>query len=402
LYEETLRSVLAETRPAGTERIPLEEAAGRVLAEPILADRSLPPFARSERDGWAVRSADLPAGEGTLRREEGVLHAGDVSAKPLGRGRCMRIMTGAPLPQGADAVVMIEHARERGEFVDLHDKEVAPSRHVHGEGTDARRGDVLVLPGLPLTPPRAAVAASVGASLILVYKSIRVAIITTGDELVPDGAVPGPARIRDGNGPAARAIFHALPWIEIAGARTVGDDEDRLAETVRASLECSDAVLLSGGVSMGDRDFVPRTLERCGVRRILHKTAIRPGKPFWFGVSPGGILVFGLPGNPVSFQVTLREIALAGLRRKAGFSKPRPIDLRLPLRSGFEKAIELRQFLPAILEEEDGRTVAEALAHNGSGDFAGISRAEGVVVLPEGRRRFEKGEMVVFHSWSLR
>ncbi|MFH1681392.1 MAG: molybdopterin molybdotransferase MoeA [Candidatus Eisenbacteria bacterium] len=400
-YEETIERVLAAAEPVGTEKVPLANAAGRVLAKPIRADRDLPPFNRSERDGWAVRSADLAGGVGTLRWDGGVVRAGEGCGEPLLPGSCVRIMTGAPLPEGADAVVMVEESRTREHSVDLKDGEIAPMRHVHEAGVDARKGDELVPSGVDLTAGRIAVGASVGAAEVVVRRRVRVSVIVTGDEIVPCDSTPAAARIRDGNGPAARAALGALRWVEFASVRMAGDDVEGVKSAVGEALERSDALLLSGGVSMGDRDHVPEALERSGVKGILHKAAIRPGKPFWFGAAGGKIPVFGLPGNPFSFQVTMREIALVGLRRLAGFSEARPADLLLPSCECIEKKLDLRQFLPGVLAIANGRTAVKSLPHHGSGDFVGVSRAAGVLVLPEGPRCVERGELVVFHSWSL-
>jgi molybdopterin molybdotransferase len=400
-FEESLRAMLSAAEPVATEKIPLRRATGRLLAEPIAADRDLPPFDRSERDGWAVRCADLSGEGGTLSWDGAVLYAGDEPGAPLPAGGAVRIMTGAPLPQGADAVVMIEKSRVRGDRVELSSENLRPGLHVHKKGVDAATGTVLVPAGHPLTPNRIALAASVGASDVIVRRRVRVSLIITGDEVVPAASTPSAVRIRDGNGPASLAILLSNPWADAGEPIIVSDEESALTSALIPSLERSDLVVLSGGVSEGDKDLVPHVLARLGVRKVLHKMAIRPGKPLWFGLAGETVLVFGLPGNPASFQVTFRELVLPALRRLAGFARPEPTELRLPLGAPIEKSIPLRQFLPAQLESANGRTLVLPIPHHGSGDAVAVARADGVIVLAEGPCRFRPGDLVPFHHWGL-
>ncbi len=398
-FEDGLREILASAEPVGTERVPLARAAGRVLAEPIRADRDLPPFDRSERDGWAVRSADLIGGMGALRREETVLFAGYEPRAPLGAGAALRIMTGAPLPPGADAVVPLESSRVARDRVEVAEKDLAPGLHRHARGVDARAGDLLLAAGTELTPNRLALAAAVGAERPSVRRRVRVALLSTGDEVVPAAASPGVAGIRDANGPAAAAALAGLAWVEPASPRIVPDVEAELESALGEAIEGADAVVLSGGVSAGDKDLVPGVLARLGVREVLHRLAIRPGKPVWFGLARSGALVFGLPGNPMSFQVTFHEIALVALRKLAGLARVEPEALRLPLGAPIEKKIAFRQFVPARLENGDGPTRALPVPNHGSGDAVAAARADGVIVLPEGPAAARPGDFVLFHPW---
>lgn len=401
-YEEALAMVLETVRPVGVERVALTEAAGRVLAAPIRADRDLPPFDRSERDGWAVRSADFADGRARLAWDGRAVFAGDDPGAPVRGGACVKIMTGAALPPGADAVVMVERSAVKKGVVTMEEGRISPGLHVHPRGADAPAGEDLVPAGLPLTPARIAVAASVGAAEPEVRRRVRVSVISTGDELTSFAGDPGPNRIRECNGPALGAIIGASPWMELRSWRMVADDGAALEEAIRKGLALSDAVVLSGGVSMGEKDLVPDALAASGVERVLHGVAIRPGKPFWFGAAAGHPVVFGLPGNPVSLQVTFREFALPGIRKMAGWREPRSPAIRIPAAAAVDKTFPLRQFLPARLEAgEGGRTEARPLEHRGSGDFVSASRAEGVIVLPEGPVRVPPGDLVTFHPWSL-
>ncbi|MFH1276872.1 MAG: gephyrin-like molybdotransferase Glp [Candidatus Eisenbacteria bacterium] len=401
-YEEALSKVLETVTPVGAERVPLAEAVGRVLAAPVRADRDLPPFRRSERDGWAVRSADLAGGTAALRWDGRAIFAGDEPGAPVEAGTCVEIMTGAALPEGADAVVMVEKSRRQDGVVEMDEEKIRPDLHVHRRGADASAGEELIPAGASLTPSRIAVCASVGAAEPEVRRPVRVSVISTGDELTAYSDDPGPNRIRECNGPALGAIIRGLPWMEMRSWRIVADDAPALEQAIREVLVHSDVVILSGGVSMGEKDLVPDALAACGVRRVLHKVAIRPGKPFWFGAADGDRVVFGLPGNPVSLQVTFREFALPGIRRMAGFTDVHSPALRIPAAEAIGKTIALRQFVPARLETgPGGGTTARPVENGGSGDFVSASRAEGVIVLPEGPLRVGPGDLVTFHPWSL-
>ena len=398
-YEEAVRAAVEVGEIVGGERVPLSEAGGRVLVDPVLADRDLPPFHRSERDGWAVRSADLVGGRGALAWDGTVIYAGAGETPPLEQGACFKIMTGAPLPEGADAVVMVEKCRTDNGTVDLQEERIAPDLHVHRQGVDAVSGDVLVPAGVPLGPAQIAVAAAVGAAEVVVRRRVRVSIFATGDELVSISRTPGPSQIRDCNGPGLAALVRSFPWLEPALQRSVGDDRAALEQAIADAIERSDAVVLTGGVSMGDRDLVPDALAARGVDRRLHKVAIRPGKPYWLGSARDGTVVFGLPGNPVSVQVTFREFSLCTLRRIAGFADPMPHALELPLAKGIEKSIPLRQFVPARFVGGEQGTEVEPITYQGSGDFASAARADGVIVLAEGPSTIGPGSLVPFHPW---
>ncbi|MBN1825365.1 MAG: molybdopterin molybdotransferase MoeA [Candidatus Eisenbacteria bacterium] len=398
-FEEAIRIVDANTDPLEQETLPLIEAAGRVLAEAIAADRDLPPFHRSERDGWAVRSADFRGGRADLCLLESILWAGRPPDVVVGPGECARIMTGAPLPEGADAVAMVEMGTAGDGRVRIDEPEMRAGLYVHPRGIDARRGDVAVGAGTTLDPHRVVLAASVGAAQVAVRRPVRVAYVGTGDEVIGVEETPAPTHIREGNGPGLRALIDRTPWLAASSFRRAPDDREVLTAAISAALEEADALVMSGGVSMGRRDLVPDALGECGVRRLFHKVAIRPGKPCWFGRTAEGKPVFALPGNPVSFQVTFREIALRGLRRMAGFADPSGPSVRIPLAAGVERLLPLRFFLPARLIHAGGVTAVEALDNHGSGDFVTASRGDGVIMLPDGPIRLAEGVAVDFHPW---
>jgi molybdopterin molybdotransferase len=316
---------------------PLLEAVGLVLAEPVAADCDAPPFDKALVDGYAVRSSDL-AREVSRLRIVGVLHAGRTASRAIGPGEALRIMTGAPIPPGADTVVMHERTHVEGDYVIVEEVASRPGQNILPRGREARAGAVVLASGSILTAARLGVAASFGRTTILAVPRPRVAVVATGDELVEPGQAPGPGQIRNSSSTTLAGL------VLQAGSRPrvlpiAPDEPAALAAVFAKGLE-SDVLVISGGVSVGSHDLVPEVLESLGVTRVFHKVRIKPGKPIWFGVkSKGegrpGTLVFGLPGNPVGslvgFLVFVRA-ALAGLAGRWGEAQGRA---RLPLAGPF-------------------------------------------------------------------
>lgn len=401
-YQQALDHAIESATTVGTERISLADAAGRVLAAPIVADRDLPPFDRSERDGFAVRSDDFRDGLAELSISDEVIYAGCEPAHEIKPGECSRIMTGASLPPGADAVVPVEKSSVDGGRVVLNYSSIGAGIHIHGRGVDARSGAKLISPGAALDPPRLAVAYSVGAAEVEVYRKVRVTVFSTGDELVGVHETPRATQIRDCNGPGLRALINSMPWLECVQYSCIPDREAALEGAISAAMLETDALVMTGGVSMGDKDFVPGVLRKCGIDQILHKIAIRPGKPFWLGsaLSHGHpLMAFGLPGNPMSVQVTFRELALPALRRMAGLEEIVPRALQIGIAESLSKSLPLGMFLQARLVTVEGETRAQPIAHHGSGDFVSAALADGVIVLPEGELELAPGDTVRFHLW---
>jgi molybdopterin molybdotransferase len=363
--------------------VALTAATGRVLANDLVLDRDQPPFHRSTRDGFAVRAADLAALPARLRRL-GEVRAGQAwSGAPVGPGACVEIYTGAPLPEGADAVVMVEDSARDGDVVELR-RAVPAGEHVVSRGAEGRRGDLALPRGARLGPPQLALAAALGAHVVPCRAVPRVAVLSTGDEIVPVEATPGPTQIRNSN-----AVMLAAQ-VRAAGAEPVllpraPDEPEALERALAAALDAADAVVVTGGVSMGQYDLVEPALARLGAQAIFDGVAIRPGKPVTAGRARGK-LWFGLPGNPLSAMVTFELFvrpALAVLGGAAPAAGPL-VDVALA-ESWRGKAVELTLFLPARLEASaDGRPQAAVLASQGSGDLVGLAHAHGWVVVPNG------------------
>ena len=378
--EEARRRVLARATARRAGRVPLADAEGLRLSRPVRADRDQPPFDRATLDGYAVRSADPAVRRGEPLAVLETVFAGSPPRRPQRAGCATLVMTGAPVPRGADAVVRREDARllDGGAFVLLP---AGPSAGagVHRRGSDARRGGVALPAGTVVTPRAVAVLASVGAARPEVHLRPRVAVGVTGDELHPVDARGLPAAgIRNSNGPTLEALVRAAGGLPLPlGA--AGDREADLAALLRRGLRGAEVLLLSGGVSAGDRDLVPPALERAGVERVFHGVDLKPGKPLWFGVK-GRTLVFGLPGNPVSAQVAFALFVAPALAALRGDPAPAPAFLPAILEGRAPRESGRPTYRPARLRRgRDGCLRVRVVPWNGSGDFTGFAACDALL-----------------------
>lgn len=386
--DEAVSIILDRTRrQLGAEHVALSEAMGRVLAEDVRSDLDLPPFPKSAMDGFAVHLedfADLAEGEPARLRQVGEARAGEPFTGPVERGECVAIYTGGELPSGLDAVVMVERSEREGDLVHLLDTP-RPRQHVCERGEDLREGDLVLARGHRLDAACLSVLASVGCEPVPVVRRPRVAIITTGDELVPPSEFPGPGQIREGNTLHLAAMARAA-GAEVVRSGVVRDDERDLAETFAELLEEVDVLITTGGVSMGKYDLVGDALEACGVEQVFHKVAIKPGKPVWFGCK-GDRLVFGLPGNPVSCLVGHEVFVRPALSRLCGEREEAwTPPLRLARWAGKPtKANDREQNIPvSVTQAADGVDELDLVRWKSSADIVGLSRADGLVVVPPG------------------
>jgi molybdopterin molybdotransferase len=352
-------------------------------------------------DGYAVRAADLR----TLPRElrlVGEIAAGSGARPRVRPGECVRILTGANVPPGADAVAMVESTEEVSPKVIRFRSRVAVGENILRRGCVARRGQVVLDRGARLGPQQIAVCASVGADPVSVFARPRVRVLCTGQELVSgSGRAARPAQ-RDSNGPALCAALQATGLARCKFLGIVEDDPKALRRTLRAALRDCDVLLTVGGISAGKYDFVPRALTDLGCREVFHGVAMKPGKPTLFALGPKRQMVFGLPGNPLSALTAFHEFVAPALRKMSGMRFPLPTRLLVRLyKRAVSDCADRTVFMPAqlLFDPSDGAPTAIPIEMRGSADVVAGGQCDGVIVLPEART-YKAGSVVEFHLWS--
>jgi len=399
--KEALVAVLARAKPLPARLVTLSDVLGLILAEDIAADMDLPPFAKALVDGYAVRASELVGSSPKLAIGEEIV-AGKTPTRPLAIGEAASIMTGAPIPPEADAVVMVEKTRRDGAFVIFEESRVAPGQNVLPRAKEMKEGEVVLTSGTWLNSARLGLLASVGRCQVLVHPRPKVAIVTTGDELVEPSEKPGPGQIRNSNA----TLLHALAINEGAEVEVLPnavDEMEILRGTLARALEF-DVVLITGGVSAGNRDLVPAALEALGVERVFHKIRLKPGKPLWFGVGaerPAGCpgpLVFGLPGNPVSGVVGFLLFVRCALARLSAREPQSAWMISGRLTKPFRHRGDRPTYHPSrLLEANDPALIRiEPLEWAGSADLRTVARADGFAIFPEGDRDYTTDEIVGF------
>jgi molybdopterin molybdotransferase len=384
--------------PERVESVSLSEAYGRCLAARALSDVELPPFEKSMMDGFAVSAASLADGIRRLR-VAGEARAGVPFTGGLAQGTCVEIFTGAELPSGCDAVEMVEHVRREGEWV-LFERPVKSGQNVSHRGEILRADQSVYEPRRRLTAADLSVLASIGGDPVPVFARPRVTILTTGDELVPPRERPGRGQIREGNTFFLRAACEAL-GCEVLRAGIVPDDARVLAAAFAQALEDSDVLITTGGVSVGKYDLVGTVLADLGVEPLLHKVAVKPGKPIWFGVR-GCTPVFGLPGNPVSTLLGFEVFVRAALVRLCGDDPAleRERIARGRWRGRTERGGDRQNNLPArTVPAADGVCELEPLPFRGSADIVAAAQADALAIVPAGGE-IGTGELVEYRPLS--
>ena len=384
--DEALQAVLGAVAPLPPEEITLEDSPGRVLAETIFSSMDSPPFDRTAMDGYALRAGDAASIPVELDVVE-TIAAGSDPREKIGPAQAAKIMTGAAIPAGADAVVMVERteALAGGRKVRILE---APElgQHIRRRGEDLARGSLLLSEGSFIGAPEIALLASEGRARLRVGSRPSVTVISTGDELVPVGVTPTGSRIRETNSWSLLALLRRM-GIEPVRPGIAKDDPAGLDAVIAGALS-SDVLLLTGGVSMGDFDLVGAALGRAGCRPIFQRVAIQPGKPLFFGVVEGGahrrVVVFGLPGNPVSSIVDFLVFARPAIRRMMGSLRPVEPALSVELLDPIRRRPGRRAYLPARIEVTGaGRLAARPLPSMGSADLVALSRANALVIVHE-------------------
>ena len=379
------------------ESLPLAQCAGAVLRENIYAERDAPPFDRVAMDGIALLSESARGGARRFRIQA-TQAAGDPPLTLNTKSGCIEVMTGAVMPLECDAVVPVEQISTTAGEVELAaGVAVEAWQNVHRRGTDSRQGALLLSAGTRLSAPDVAVAASAGMARVRVSTQPMVVVISTGNELVEPGEPILPHQVRRSNVYGVAGALRRQGFQRVADDHVL-DDTSELKQRLKLHLDTHDVVILSGGVSMGKFDLVPRALHELGVQEIFHKIAQRPGKPLWFGVAPSGAAVFGLPGNPVSTLVCVARYVVPALFAAMGQARS-PIE-RIALGAPVTVNPALAYFMPVKVEIDDwGRAWANPAPTNGSGDFTSLAGTDGFVELPPGPNTYAKGFVTRLYRW---
>ncbi len=378
---EALERVLADVPVLGTERLPLDDALGRVLAEPIVSAREVPPWDNSSMDGYAVRAADTAGATGShpvVLPIVGEVSAGRMATRGLAPGQAYRILTGAPLPEGSDAVIPQENVRRDGATVTI-DRPAERGAFVRPRGEDVRTGDRLLEPGVVLRPAALGVLASLGRARVEVYVRPGVAVLSTGDELVPPDAPLGPGQIPDSNSYTISALVREAGGVPLS-LGIAPDRRDVLVERLRHGLR-ADVIVSSAGVSVGDRDFVREAVEELGARLDFWKVNMRPGKPLTFG-RIGERFFFGLPGNPVSSMVTFELFVRPLLRRLAGRRELQRPRIRARALAPIDNPGSRPGYLRVQIERGAVGLGARPTGGQGSAILRSMLLADGLAVVP--------------------
>jgi molybdopterin molybdotransferase len=380
----------AQALPSETQLLD-SSVLGLVLAEDVISDLDMPPHDKALMDGYAVRAADLKDGRGILTVIEEIT-AGQTPRSSLEAGQAVRIMTGAPLPRGADAVVMVERSQmQDGSRVQLDDPSVRPGRNVLPRGQEMRRGATVLERGAVLRPQQLGVLATVGRTTARLQPRPTVAILSTGDEVVDPAEVPGPGQIRNSHGTMLSA------QVQRAGGKPqfLGIALDRLDHLRPLVAEGLGAPIfvLSGGVSAGKRDFVPGVLEELGVQAHFHKVEMKPGKPVLFGTKES-CLVFGLPGNPVSAFVCFELFVRPAIRKLLGHAEAGPRMVQAALAEDFPYRTDRPTYHPARLEAGERGWMVRPVPWFGSADLRGLLQANALLLLPIGDHHHQAGQLL--------
>lgn len=378
--EEAQAYVLERVAPLPPVQLSPDEALGAVAVAEVVAGEPVPPFANSSMDGYAVRAADTEDAPVDLRIA-GVIAAGASPTSRVSPGEAMRIMTGAPLPDGADAVVLVERTRATGDVVTI-EMAVQPGTSVRETGSDVQPGDVVITPGTALTPAHLGVLASVGIEQVLVHRKPLVGVLSTGSELVTAGRLRR-GEIRDANRPTLLALVRDAGFAAV-DLGTAPDDEAAIADVIERAATSCDAVLATGGVSVGDLDYVKVVLDRIAEARWM-QVAIKPGKPFAFG-TVGGVPVFGLPGNPVSAMVSFELFARPALRRMAGHTDlSRPVVQAVAAQELPRQRDGKTHFLRVVAtRDEQGLWSVRSAGGQDSHQLAAMAACNALAVVPDG------------------
>ncbi|TKC61441.1 molybdopterin molybdotransferase MoeA [Pedobacter hiemivivus] len=391
-FEEAIAIISSISNPFDVETINLEAANGRILAENIHADRDYPPFNRAAMDGYAIMQSDWEKG---IRKYSVIdtIFTGQPAKHPLISGACYKIMTGAATPALANLIIRREDAEEFEDKVVLHADTIKTYQNIARQGEDTLTGTLLLSAPTRCTPQIISLLATVGKARLQVYKSPRVAIVTTGDEVVDPAAQLSPFQIRNSNQYLLRSLLEQWKILPVL-CEHVSDDRDKLTATLTNAL-AADLVIINGAVSAGDADHVPAVLKELGVKTLFHKVSIRPGKPLLVGKTTAGTIVFALPGNPLSCLTTFTIFVEHYLFRCFGF-EGRPFQT-IPLLENRTKKHPLTEFFPVSIGHSGGLGL---LSYNGSGDVTAAINANGLAMQPAASAQLHENDAINFYPFN--
>ncbi len=391
--DKALELVLLNSLQGDNEKISITVGSSRILAEDILAERNDPPFDRVLKDGIAIQFEHLQYSRSFP--VEGITRAGSPQDTLKDQKSCFEVMTGCPLPKGADTVVMYEDLEIKDGIAHIAEHSLCAGDNVEKEGSNHIKEDTLLKVGTLLQSPQIGIIASQGMAQVEVIKKPKISVITSGDEIVDLGDTLAPHQIRASN------RYTMLSELKGHGLSNIGhvhipDDREKTEHELKLALEKNDVVILSGGVSKGKFDFIPTTLDKLGVTKVFHKVKQKPGKPFWFGTK-GKTLIFALPGNPISTLACLRRYVIPSLNKLQGKEiSPKMAKLENQVMSDIGRT----DFVPAKLSfNSDATITATPQLFNTSGHYSSLDGSNGLIVLPEGKAQFEQGELVEFLLW---
>ena len=385
-FEKAYEIVMGSVVRTGTETIPFTDSPGRILAESVTSDIDMPPFDKASMDGFACHKLEI---HNELEIIE-TIPAGKKPEKKPGRNQCARIMTGAAIPEGADCVIIVEETEilssGKVRFTGTYSKD-----NIAFKGEDVKKGDLLLKPWKKIKPQDIAIMASAGKTNVAVGKMPAVAVISSGDEIVEPQFIPGESQIRNSNS------WQLLAQVERAGARgryygIARDDKHETFSLVHRAIEENDVVIITGGVSMGDYDFIPGVLEHAGVKLLFTSVAVQPGKPTTFGIHENAA-VFGLPGNPVSVFMMFEMLVRSFISEMMNY-KWRPFSSILPLKEDFSRKASDRMALVPVKMTDDG--FVQTVDYHGSAHITALAEADGIITVPAGVKKLEKGTSLRF------
>lgn len=392
-YQEAIDIITQNPFQLKTEAVSLNDSDGRVLAEDIIADRDLPPYDRVTMDGISINFEAYKTGQRSFEIEK-TIGAGMPKSSLEDAAKCVQIMTGAIMPEGADTVIRYEDISIEDNVATINE-EVIHKQNIHFKGQDKLQGEIVLTKGITLGATEAIVAAAVGKSSLEVIKLPKAAIITTGDELVDIDETPLAHQVRRSSNYGAQNVLKQ--WGIDSKQYHLKDDKALMVEEISRILEAYELVVITGGVSRGKFDYLPEVLDELGLTKHFHKVKQRPGKPFWFGTAQNGSTVFALPGNPVSSFVCANAYIRPWLKAS------QHIPYQLPLVKLMNDVIfkpDLTYFLECSTRvSSEGVIEAQTFKGNGSGDFANMTQADGFVVLPQGKTNFKAGEVYPYIAY---